>query len=58
MKFEDVIQAFRDGKRVRRSSWSNPSWYLHMGRVCDGCNNILDKEDLFAEDWEIWEVKT
>ena len=45
MKFEEVLGAFREGKRVRRKSngfWINKSNSLMVGQL-----------DILADDWEV-----
>ena len=60
MKFEEVLPAFREGKKIRRKFWSNEA-YIRKGkifvfeRVIDEYNDVyvLTINDLWADDWEI-----
>jgi Lar family restriction alleviation protein len=45
MKFEEVLPALREGRRIKRRSFS---WYL-------GPNDALEIEHILADDWEIVE---
>lgn len=62
MKFEDVLSAFREGKKIRRKFW-NIQEYIKMktnylwGLIVDeeDCNYSLTAADLTEDDWEIME---
>lgn len=45
MKFEDVLPAFREGKKIRRKSW-NPEVYFAYA---------LTPETILEDDWEVVE---
>ena len=47
MKFEEILQPLRDGKKVRRKSWKNKEFYMSKYTT-----NI---ENFIATDWEIYE---
>ena len=56
MTTKEAIQAMLDGKKVRQTSWKNPSFYIRIGD--DG--HIRDEQqqgcDLHnANNWEIYE---
>ena len=55
MKLEEVIEQFREGKKIRRTSWyklSNISPLLND--KCEYCDGIII-EDIIADDWELVE---
>lgn len=63
MKFEEVLPALREGKRIKRKDvvWQNYYGFLFIGKTenkifSDSVGNNdykLTKEDLLANDWEI-----
>ena len=55
MKFEEILEPLKNGKRVRRKCWEN--FYLQKGKDWDFDSEFFDTEidDLFADDWEIYE---
>ena len=55
MKFEEILEPLRNGKSVRRKCWEN--FYLQKGKYWDLDSEFFDTEidDLFADDWEIYE---
>lgn len=66
MKFEEVLPALREGKKIRRkdSSWINYYECIYVNRVGNVIPNrayfddyILETKDLDADDWEIVEEK-
>ena len=72
MKFEEVIPALRDGKKVRRESWHRADsityeWSNNLSKLRDMPHGgyfhyNLPLEDLNADDWEIkdknWKPKS
>lgn len=46
MKFEEAFAALREGKKIRRPSWTVPAFGLDDARD-------LDCEDMRADDWEV-----
>lgn len=53
MKFEDVLPAFRKGKKIRRKIWSRIDAHISVPDNC-GCWEFT-REALFADDWEVVE---
>ena len=68
MKFEEVLPALREGKKIRRNnpSWLNSINYIFLGRDIYGAPKIrlnyleggpetyiICSSDLKADDWEI-----
>lgn len=57
MKFEEILPALREGKKIRRSFWSNEHYIELVG--CDFYDNRTNKEyyfnlnDFIADSWEI-----
>ena len=56
MKFEEVLSALREGKKIRRAFW----WGGHYLKLVsngiidqDGKSLTFGKEDLIADDWEV-----
>ena len=65
MKFEEVLPALREGKKVRRKNdrvWENNYGFIFIkdGKiVSDNVDNdkyILAEKDLNADDWELIEI--
>ena len=71
MKFEEVLPALKDGKKIRRNnpSWINSVGYIFLGRDIYGASKIrlkyiegrpetyiIRSSDLNANDWEIVEA--
>ena len=65
MKFEEVLPALREGKKIRRKGIVLPDYYSFIfikdGKIVlnSDANNkyALDEEDLNANDWEIVKEK-
>lgn len=65
MKFEEVLTALREGKKIRRKDivWKNYYGFLFISETenkifsdnVDNCNYKITKEDLEADNWEIVE---
>jgi hypothetical protein len=62
MKFEEVLPALRDGKKVKRAAWTPLIDYIccpYQGSVLvfDGsyAHYVLTHSDLCGQDWEIVE---
>lgn len=55
MKFEEVLPALRDGKKVRRASWENKDFTLSFDDLDNSYPHSLYFNDIFADDWEIVE---
>ena len=60
MKFEEVLPALREGKKIRRKWW----WEGHYFKLVsdgivdqEGKNFTFGKDDLFCSDWEIVKEK-
>ena len=63
MKFEEVLLAFREGKKVRRKDivWQNYYGFLVISETenkifsdnADNCDYKITKEDLCTDDWEV-----
>ena len=56
MEFRFALDLMKQGKKVRRKIWNNPSFYFYFESL--SYNNlslthetILDWEDLTADDW-------
>ena len=47
MKFEEILQPLRDGKKVRRKNWKNKEFYISK--------DTTNVESFVATDWEICE---
>ena len=47
MKFEDMIQPIREGKKVRRPIFDGGA------NLNKDSNSLIDIEDLLADDWEV-----
>ena len=61
MKFEEVLPALRDGKKIRKASW----WEGHYFKSTldgiidqDGRDFVLNRGDLLCNDWEVVKVST
>ena len=48
MKFEEVIQFFREGGTIHRTIWTH-------GVSKEWKGNIFEAEDILADDWEVVE---
>ena len=67
MKFEKILLALREGKKIRRKDiiWQNYYGFLFISETenkifsdnADNCDYKITKEDLNANDWEIVEEK-
>lgn len=59
MKFEQALAAMREGKKVRRKSWSCGYILIEYGEIVDEkCIRFGPcQEDILAEDWEIYEER-
>ena len=60
MKFEEVLPALREGKKIRKVSW----WEGHYFKLAsdgivdqEGKNFTFGKDDFTCDDWEIVEQK-
>ena len=57
MKFEEILPALREGKKIRRKSWSNKDAYCYYSKGLSLLFNNkfydFDNDDIFANDWEI-----
>lgn len=53
MKFEEVLKAFREGKRIRRGSWHI---YKHLSK--SESSLIITTHDMDATDWQIIKNRT
>ncbi len=49
MKFEEVLPALREGKKVRRKSWAARDY------IVGGSSYELSACSLMADDWEVYE---
>jgi hypothetical protein len=67
MRFEEIIQSIRVGKKVRRKGWSNEGYCLKIEGSRLTCNPLglfnslyitLTLNDLDSDDWEVIEKKT
>ena len=60
MKFEEVLPALREGKKIRKTSWWEGHYFELAGDEIvdqDGKNFTFGKEDLLCSDWEIFKKK-
>ncbi len=59
MKFEEVIQALRDGKKIRRLSWSPGRFLIHERvDITDEDGDTYEFDDLILDDnWDITKEK-
>ena len=61
MKFEEVIPALREGKKIRRKSWGRVHSFIIIkdDSLVDDyrCNVVIYAYDLKADDWEIVKEK-
>ena len=59
MKFEEVIQALRDGKKIRRLSWSPGRFLISKdGDITDEDDDNYEFDDLILDDnWDITKEK-
>lgn len=61
MKFEEVLPALREGKKIRRKCWG-AKIYIYLAEKWDIIDNlhhryIFNKSDLIDDDWEIIKKK-
>ena len=61
MKFEEILEPLRNGKKVRRRCWAEDAFVeirgdkeLYFDRSFAYCRYVLRLEDLTATDWEIY----
>lgn len=61
MKFEEVLPALREGKKIRRKSWGRVRSFIIIkdDSLVDDyrCNVVIYAYDLKADDWEIVKEK-
>ena len=67
MKFEEVLPALREGKKIRRKNiiWQNYYGFLFISEIENeifsdsvvDCHYRITKEDLNTDDWEIVKEK-
>ncbi len=61
MKFEEVLPALREGKKIRRKSWGRVRSFIIIkdDSLVDDyrCNVVIYAYDLEADDWEIVKKK-
>ncbi len=59
MKFEDVLPALKEGKKVRRSLWPKDEYIFRVNNlVCNEKNDYwcpADFDNILRDDWEIIE---
>lgn len=65
MKFEEILPALREGKKIRRKDivWQNYYGFLLTSETenkifsdnVDNCDYKITKDDLNADDWEIYQ---
>lgn len=64
MMFENALKAMKSGKRIRRKSWADKSYYYEIREISyvsagkaifgeDGLIVSLDTDLILADDWEI-----
>ena len=58
MKFEEALQAMREGKKVKRKCWKTGSFYTLANGVgiFDKYGTrafMIEENDILAEDWEM-----
>jgi len=63
MRFEQALQAMRDGKKIKRDVWSDGSYAFASDESGEmdarlvirkhDCPFALSTTDIFAEDWEV-----
>lgn len=53
MKFEEVLPAFREGKKIRRGGWPELTVFTKVRSMGDV--GALDSCDIYANDWEVVE---
>jgi len=49
MKLEEVLPAFREGKKIRRKCWPNSTYYFSLS----SSRIHIDEADITLDDWEI-----
>ncbi len=49
MKFEEVLPALREGKRVKRKSWDTGAF------ITSASSGNIAAKSLMADDWEVYE---
>lgn len=53
-KFEDALEAMREGKTVKRKEWSKTEFNRRKYLCLEKCHcETLWTEDFLADDWEI-----
>lgn len=50
MKFEEVLPALREGKKIRSAEWSD---YLHKSKECR--DEVITVYSILRDDWEVIE---
>ena len=55
MKFEEVLQALREGKKIRLKEWGEIEYIYNPKKDCHGVN--LSWKEFFSDNWEIVEEK-
>lgn len=58
MRFEEALQAMREGKKVRRECWETRSFYTLANGVgiFDRFGKrviMIEDDDILAKDWEV-----
>ena len=52
MKFEEALKLAREGKKVRRVNWSNPTLFFTVPATnTSAC--VLGTEGILSDDWEV-----
>lgn len=53
--FPEVFEAFKEGKKIKRKSWTNERYFLHKEceEYCECVMGKIDRDDLMEKDWEI-----
>lgn len=58
MKFEEVLAALKEGRKIRRKKWDKDCYYRMIYKddknvIVNNCGEVVvDWEDIFADDWE------
>ena len=55
MKFEEVLPALREGKKIRLKEWGEIEYIYNPKEDCHGVN--LSWKEFFSDDWEIVKEK-
>ena len=55
MKFEEILPALKEGKKIRRKIWSSDEYIVLKERVFsqDGILHSFSYNDFVAKDWEV-----